>query len=127
MTTIEINRNIATLINVFTVEPKQQQELVNMLTETSEYVMHKLPGFISANVHKSLDGTKVVNYAQWASRADFEAMLSNPDAMKCMQQASQLAKSVEPHLYEVAFVDEAPSHPIVSHSTPDAGLDFLSG
>jgi hypothetical protein len=24
-----------------------------------------VPGFISANLHTSLDGTRVINYAQW--------------------------------------------------------------
>lgn len=29
---------------------------------------------------RSLDGTKVVNYAQWASREAFQAMLRHPQA-----------------------------------------------
>jgi antibiotic biosynthesis monooxygenase (ABM) superfamily enzyme len=52
------------LINVFTVDPKDQERLVELWQEGTEEVMRHLPGFISANVHRSLDGTKVINYAQ---------------------------------------------------------------
>src|SRR5262249_29411212 len=68
--------------------------------------MAKLPGFVSANIHRSLDGTRVANYAQWRSRADFEAMLQNAAAASHMQEATTLA-AAEPHLYEVVSVHEA--------------------
>jgi hypothetical protein len=54
-----------TLINVFTVEPENQQRLVEAWQRGTEEVMRHIPGFVSANIHRSLDGTKVVNYAQW--------------------------------------------------------------
>jgi hypothetical protein len=63
-TTIQRDGKIATLINVFTVEPKNQQRVKDKLTEATEKVMSQQEGFISANIHKSLDGTRVVNYAQ---------------------------------------------------------------
>ena len=66
-----------------------------------------MPGFVSANLHKSLDGTKVANYAQWRSRENFEAMLENPEAAVHMREAAKIAEKFEPHPYEVSFVDEA--------------------
>ena len=68
--------------------------------------MRRLPGFVSANIHRSLDGTKVANYAQWASRAAFEAMLGEPSAREHMAAAARLA-AFEPALYEVASVHRA--------------------
>ena len=65
----------------------------------------RLPGFVSAHIHKSLDGVRVANYAQWRSREHFEAMLKNPDAIPHMQAIQRLAK-FDAHLYEVSFVDE---------------------
>ncbi|MGH3148690.1 MAG: antibiotic biosynthesis monooxygenase family protein, partial [Rubrobacter sp.] len=65
------------------------------------------PGFVSANLHRSLDGTKVTNYAQWRSREDFEAMLENPAAAGHMRGATGISERFEPHLYEVSFVDVA--------------------
>ncbi len=52
-----------TLINVFTVAPENQQRLLDVLVEPTESVMNGLPGFVSANLHASSDGTKVTNYA----------------------------------------------------------------
>ncbi len=79
-TAIEKNNDITTLINIFTVEPHNQQRLVDMLIETTEQIMNNQEGFISANIHKSLDGRKVINYAQWKSKEAFEKMLKNPRA-----------------------------------------------
>jgi hypothetical protein len=50
---------------VFTVAPARQQELVQLLVKATEEVMQHQPGFISANIHASADGERVVNYAQW--------------------------------------------------------------
>ena len=92
-----------TLINVFTVEPSRQQELVELLAITTERVMTRQPGFVSASIHRGLDGTTVANYAQWRSRGAFEAMLRNPDARPHMTRAAALA-SFDPILCEVAHV-----------------------
>lgn len=79
-TTITAGAPVATLINVFTVRPERQRELVDLLVHATEEVMQHLPGFIAANIHASADGTRVVNYAQWASADAFHAMLGNPEA-----------------------------------------------
>ena len=101
MVTIRKGRDVLTLVNVFTVKAENQQKLVNMLVEATDKTMKKLPGFISANIHRSLDGTKVVNYAQWRSKTDFDAMRQNPSAKPHMEAAAALAK-FEPILCEVA-------------------------
>jgi quinol monooxygenase YgiN len=106
MTRIAVHQDVVTLINVFTVAPERQQPLVDLLVAATEDTMAQLPGFVSANIHRSLDGTRVANYAQWRSRADFEAMLQNAAAAGHMRQATALA-SAEPHLYEVVSVHEA--------------------
>jgi heme-degrading monooxygenase HmoA len=102
-TIISKDLNVVTLINVFTVEPSQQQKLINMLVDATEKTMRHLPGFISANIHKSLDGKQVVNYAQWRSRQDFNAMLENPEAIPHMKEIASFAK-FDPNLYEVVEV-----------------------
>jgi heme-degrading monooxygenase HmoA len=106
MTRITTDKNLATHINVFTVSPENQQQLVDLLVEAAQSTIRKLPGYISNNVHKSLDGTKVTTYAQWRSQADFEAMLQSSEAAPQLRALSQLVTSFDPHLYEVAFVDE---------------------
>lgn len=55
---------------------------------------------MSANIHKSLDGVRVENYAQWRSREDFEAMLNNPEATEHMKPIMAIAQ-FDAHLYEL--------------------------
>jgi hypothetical protein len=64
-----------TLVNVFTVEPRQQTELVDALDRATSTLFAAVPGFISANLHTSLDGTRVINYAQWASEQQYKEAL----------------------------------------------------
>jgi quinol monooxygenase YgiN len=104
---ISSDKDVVTLINTFTVEPDNQQRLVEVLVEGIQTTINTLPGFISANIHKSLDGTRVVNYAQWESRETLEAVFGNPEAMSHMREAGEVAENSEPYLYEVSFVDEA--------------------
>ena len=101
MSTIEKGSSVLTLINVFTVEPEKQQKLVSLLIEATEQTMKHIPGFVSANIHRSLDGKKVVNYAQWKSMAAFETMRKNPKAIPHMEAAAALAQ-FEPILCEVS-------------------------
>jgi heme-degrading monooxygenase HmoA len=107
MVTIAKANDVVTLINVFTVAPEDQQRLVDVLVEATQAVMRTQPGFVSANIHKSLDGTRVANYAQWRSKEAFEAMLRDQEAAEHMGEAARIAESFEPHLYEVSFVDES--------------------
>src|SRR5947209_8025851 len=101
MTTITPNTPLCTLINVFTVAPERQQELADTLVAATEQVIQTLPGFVSANIHKSLDGVRVTNYAQWKSPAALEAMLANPEASKHIQKCQELAEHIDFHLYTV--------------------------
>jgi quinol monooxygenase YgiN len=101
MAIIEKRNSVLTLINVFSVEPGKQQQLVELLIDATSQTMKHLPGFISANIHRSLDGKKVVNYAQWESMDAFEAMRKDPRATPHMQAAAALA-SFDPILCEVS-------------------------
>jgi quinol monooxygenase YgiN len=107
VTSISAQAQVATLINVFTVEPDKQQRLADLLAEATEQVMRHRKGFVSANIHASEDGTRVVNYAQWATREDFEAMLADPVAREHMAACAALAEHFEPHLFRVASVHHA--------------------
>lgn len=102
-TTIEPESAICTLINVFTVEPEKQQALIDLLNAATEEVMRHQSGFISANIHYSLDGRHIANYAQWETTEAFQSMLRNPDAQSHMNQAAAIA-TFEPVLYRVASV-----------------------
>jgi len=104
MTNISTRGGIVTIINVFSVEPAKQDALVAVLTRATDETICHMPGFVSANIHRSVDGVRVTNYAQWRTREDLEAMLSNPAAMPHLKEAADLATHVDPHIYEVAEV-----------------------
>src|SRR5215212_4965344 len=88
-------------------ENRQVMKCSEPMRASSKAVMRTQPGFVSANIHKSLDGTRVANYAQWRSKEAFEAMLRDREAAEHMGEAARIAESFEPHLYEVSFVDES--------------------
>ena len=93
-----------TLINVYEVEPEKQADLAKALSEATERTIRKQPGFISVCVHSSLDGKKVVNYAQWASKEHFDGFMRNPETQEQLKRFAALAKSVAPSLYQVDSV-----------------------
>ena len=59
---------VVVLINVFTVEPANQERLVALLARATDGSIDTAPpGFHSATLHRSIDGTKVTMYAKWRS------------------------------------------------------------
>ncbi len=71
--------------------------------------MRHAPGFITAKLHRSLDGTKVTMYARWESREAYEAMRQDPGPRSYLQRALAIAR-FEPGMYEVVqtFLPLAP-------------------
>jgi quinol monooxygenase YgiN len=103
MTTISLSCKLVTLINVFTVEPANQQQLLELLARATETAVRHAPGFISSSLHRGLDGTKVTMYAQWRSVEDYQAMRENPAPLPYLQQALAIAR-FEPGMYEVVEI-----------------------
>jgi hypothetical protein len=62
--------------------------------------MRHIPGFVSATIHKSADGIRVANYAQWRRAEDFQAMLRDPRAVEHMKPILAIATH-DAHLYQV--------------------------
>jgi len=91
---------VVTLINVFTVEPANQQRLIDLLTLATEGTVRHAKGFISASLHRGIDGTKVTMYSQWRSAEDYQAMRLDPAPLPYLQEALTIAK-FEPGIYEV--------------------------
>jgi quinol monooxygenase YgiN len=106
MTTITEKSGLVTFINVFTVEPSNQQELVDILARATDTSASRVPGFVSAALHRSIDGTRVTMYAQWASLEhyrQYQSMLSDPAAAPYVQQVLAIAK-FDPAMYEVVRI-----------------------
>jgi hypothetical protein len=86
---------------VFEVDPQNQHELARLLVEAVQLVSN-MPGWISASVHKSLDGTRVTNYAQPADHAAWQAIVAKLREQGFFDRFQKLSKP-NPYLYHCVF------------------------
>jgi quinol monooxygenase YgiN len=94
---------LVTLINVFETEPGQQQALIESWIRFVETVKDE-PGLIATALHRSTDGARVINYAQWSSEAAYGSFVA-----KYREQFAArlpLATRIDPYLYEVVYLHE---------------------
>ena len=109
--TIQANDGSAqvVLVNVFTVDPARQEELLEALETATTSIFVHIPGFVSANLHTSLDGRRVVNYAQWADAESYQQALQLDDLRDHLTTAADIAESYDPILVRVRSVTPAPN------------------
>ncbi|MCD2194917.1 antibiotic biosynthesis monooxygenase [Actinomycetospora endophytica] len=105
--TVDTDGEQVTLVNIFTVEPERQAELVDALDRATAEVFVDDPGFVSANLHASLDSTRVINYAQWASKEAYERALARPEVREHIGEAAALAQAYDPTLVRVRAIHHA--------------------
>ncbi|MBB5746512.1 antibiotic biosynthesis monooxygenase family protein [Brevundimonas variabilis] len=86
------------LINVLKCQPEKQEALLELLTGLMG-IQRDLPGFVSATLHRGLNGRTVANHAVWRSVEDWRAMTRNPDVSAAMNPIMAIA-TFEPNLYE---------------------------
>lgn len=96
MTEISTRQDVMTLVNVITVDPSRCDELLEVLVNATEETIRRVDGFVSANIHRSHDRRRVVNYAQWTTLDAFNAMRSLPQVGEHLRQAAELAESFDP-------------------------------
>ena len=111
MTTLSLDNSLTTVIIIFQVKPEQQQELIEAIEEFLETVKTQ-PGFVSANLHKSIDGVKVVNYAQWSSLEEFEAFRNNQKVQAKAAKLFGLGTS-DSHVYEIVASESKVGTPAI--------------
>lgn len=106
MPMISEDSNVFTEIVMFTVEPEQQQKLVDaIVSEVERWVRHR-SGFLSANYHLSLDGTRVVNYAQWTTQEAWQAFNQDPEIAVLAEKIRRVGVKPDGHSYKVQRVIE---------------------
>lgn len=104
MPVIRAQTPIVTQINVFTVPPGGQQALLDYLAKAAE-IAREVPGWISASLHRSLDGTRVVNYAQTENLDAARGVIEHLKARGLIEGNKALGEA-HPGLYEVVFTLE---------------------
>jgi hypothetical protein len=104
MPVIDANTGIVTQINVFTVPEGGQDALIALLVEAARFAS-ATPGWISASVHRSCDGTRVVNYAQSESLEAAKRIIDRLREGGWLERNKALGQA-HPGLYEVVFTLE---------------------
>jgi quinol monooxygenase YgiN len=90
-TTIAATKQVTTLINILTVEPENQQKLLDLLRGNTESVVTRLDGWISTSFIAANDQRHVVIYSQWRDFASLEAMRANPEMVAYFPRIAALA------------------------------------
>ncbi len=104
MPIIRSQAGIITQINVFTVPDGGQDALIAHLSEAARFASGT-PGWLSASLHKSRDGTRVVNYAQSASMEAAEAVIARLRDGGFLDRNRAFGEA-HPGLYDVVFTLE---------------------
>lgn len=113
MPTIAKHNDVITVIVLFKVLPEQQQELVDTIIEFVETVVQHQLGFVSASIHKSLDGGRVMNYAQWRSQEDYDAFVKNSSVQSAGAKLSEF-HLLDSHVYQVVISKPEDVTPTIS-------------
>jgi hypothetical protein len=99
MIKIRASAGVITQINVFTVPPGGQRALVDVLGDAVACAREE-PGWLSASLHMSMDGTRIVNYAQSDSLASAEAVVTRLKMAGFLDRNKAYGEA-HPGLYEV--------------------------
>jgi heme-degrading monooxygenase HmoA len=106
MPDIRENAGIVTQITTVKLNPGNQDEVIDLMKERARF-MAKQPGFVSISLHRSEDGSHVVNYVQWTDKAKLAAAHHSPEFRKKWPRFGELVQDVEPSLYDVVQIEAA--------------------
>jgi quinol monooxygenase YgiN len=88
---IHTGKKVVVLVNVFTVQPENEQKLVELLDEGTATIFSKQPGFISESIHRTSDGKRLVLYGQWEGQQYIDAFRKLPEIGPYFKKISELA------------------------------------
>jgi len=100
------NAGIVTQITTVKMNPDNQDEVLSLMKERARF-MARQPGFVSVSLHRSEDGSHVVNYIQWTDKQKLAAAHHSPEFRKKWPRFGELVQDVEPALYEVVKIEAA--------------------
>lgn len=111
MVEIDKSNKLFTVIFDVSVDPSEQGELLAIMSRAAP-VFARQPGFVSSSLHRSRDGSRVLNYLQWRTQADHEACMTSAEVAAAGKDFMTFAESgrarFEVRTYELADCFEAP-------------------
>jgi heme-degrading monooxygenase HmoA len=91
------------LVNVFTLDKPDEQTFLHAWQDDALF-MKKQPGFISTQLHRAIgESPTYLNYAVWASTADFRAAFTHPEFIAKLSAYPSSAVA-SPHLFQKVAV-----------------------
>ena len=106
MPDIRQSAGIVTQITTVKMRPDNQDEVLKLMKERAKF-MARQPGFVSVSLHRSEDGSHVVNYVQWTDKERLAAAHHSPEFRKKWPKFGELVQDVEPALYDVVLTEAA--------------------
>ena len=91
MTEIAQDKGVVTQITTVELPSGKQDEVLNLMKQRARF-MATQPGFVSINLHRSKDGTHVVNYIQWRDADTLAAAHHSPEFRKKWPQFGKIAE-----------------------------------
>jgi heme-degrading monooxygenase HmoA len=91
------------LVNVFTLDKADEPTFLHAWKDDALF-MKKQPGFISTQLHRAIgESPSYLNYAVWASTADFRAAFTHPEFIANLSAYPSSAVA-SPHLFQKVAV-----------------------
>jgi heme-degrading monooxygenase HmoA len=106
MPEIHENSDVVTQITTVKLPSNNQPEILKLMQERARFIATQ-PGFVSVSLHRSEDGSHVVNYVQWKNREQLAAAHHSSEFRKKWPRFGELVKEAEPCLYKVEHVEAA--------------------
>ncbi|MDE1873006.1 MAG: antibiotic biosynthesis monooxygenase [Thaumarchaeota archaeon] len=100
----EHNKAVTSIIYV-KLDPIHQVDFTSGWLNIFENVIKKQPGFISAILHKSATGNRLLSYSQWQNREDLAAMFALPEVFISADRVAQFSRT-DWDTYEVSHIRE---------------------
>jgi quinol monooxygenase YgiN len=97
---------MTTLLVPLTVDPANQDRVLDMLRDNINTVIRSLDGWIATNLIATADGTRIVIHSEWRDAAAVAAMQADPRMVAYYPQLAAVAK-IEAIMGEVAFAAKA--------------------
>jgi quinol monooxygenase YgiN len=102
--TISADQPRMTYINVFHCKPENQEALSAAIRKETDDIVRHMPGFISASLHCSVDGSRVTNYAQWSELTAFQEHIRSEAGRALILELHKYADDVDVHVYQVDWI-----------------------
>jgi heme-degrading monooxygenase HmoA len=106
MSEIRKSDGICTQITTVKLPADHQDEVVGLMIERARFTATQ-PGFVSVNLHRSKDGSHVVNYVQWTNADKLAAAHHSQEFRRKWPRFGELVREIEPCLYDVVHVEAA--------------------